>query len=220
MLNGHALQYTSDDLRSDREVVIAAVKQNGVALEYASRELLSDRDFMLAAVGQDGATLEYASDELRADREIVIAAVGHCGPALQFAANALRRDRGVVLAAMLQDESALQYADDSLPYDKRLLREVSERRATARYASVDTRFTLDPAWDAPTAARFVRERFAASGKLAYGGPLYDRELVVPPSLGTASRPSHWFQIQRAQQQRLPSAACGNRALTHTNRCLE
>ena len=68
------------------------------------------------------------------------------------------------VAAMLQDESASQYAEESLRSDQRLLREVSERRA-AQNASVDTRFTLDPAWDGPTAARFASEKFASSGKL-------------------------------------------------------
>jgi hypothetical protein len=43
------LQHASEELRGDREVVLAAVQQNGGALRYASEELRGDREFMLAA---------------------------------------------------------------------------------------------------------------------------------------------------------------------------
>ena len=144
------------------------MKQNGCALKYASNELLGDHEFILAAVKQNGCALQYASKELQSDREIVLAALASFGGALQFADHSLRCDRGAVLAAMLQDESALRYADESLQSDQRLLCEASERHAVARHASVDARFTLDPSWDADTAANFVSERFAATGKLACG----------------------------------------------------
>ena len=48
--NGYALNYASDELKKDREIVLAAVKINGLALEYASDELKKDRDIVLAAV--------------------------------------------------------------------------------------------------------------------------------------------------------------------------
>ena len=164
---GMAFRYGSQELRSDREFVLAAVNESGSALEHAAREFRSDRELVLAAVKNDGLSLKYASDELKADRDIVLTAVGSCGCALRFCASNLRCDRGVVLAAVMQDKGALQYADESLQSDERLLHEVSERTATARYTSVDARFTLDPSWDAPTAVKFVSEKFAASGKLAW-----------------------------------------------------
>jgi hypothetical protein len=36
-----------------------------MALEWASDELRNDQEVVLAAVGQDGSALQYASDELR-----------------------------------------------------------------------------------------------------------------------------------------------------------
>ena len=36
---GNALEYASDELRNDKEVVLAAVKDCGDALKYASDEL-------------------------------------------------------------------------------------------------------------------------------------------------------------------------------------
>ena len=178
--NGRALEYASDEMRSDHDIVLAAVNQDGSALKYASDELQSDHGVALAAVKQDGWALEFASDELRSDRDVVFAAVGSRGRALQLADSTLRRDRGIVIAAALQDKCALKYADDCLRFDERLLREVDERAAAARYSATDTRFILDPSWDAATAARFVSERFAASGKLACGhGPSAPASLLRP-----------------------------------------
>jgi hypothetical protein len=51
--SGDALQYASEVLRGDREVVMAAVQQNGDALAYASEELKGDREVVMAAVQQN-----------------------------------------------------------------------------------------------------------------------------------------------------------------------
>ena len=163
---GLTLQYASNELRSDRDIVLAAVKQNGWALVRASEEFRSVRELVLAAVKQNGWVFQCASEEFRSDRELVLAAVAVSGQALQYAASSLRRDPAVVFAAMLQDKGALQYADECLRSNERFLLEVSARSAAAQNTATDTRFTLDPLWDAATAAEFVNEKFAASGMLA------------------------------------------------------
>jgi hypothetical protein len=53
------LEYATEELRGDREVVLAAVQQNGRALEYASTELQKDPEVMQAAVQQNCRELEY-----------------------------------------------------------------------------------------------------------------------------------------------------------------
>ena len=77
----------------DREVVMAAVKQNGRALARASLELRGFRAVVLEAVKQDGTALKYVSDELRGDREVVLKAVKQSGLALGFASANLRGDQ-------------------------------------------------------------------------------------------------------------------------------
>ena len=54
----------AEGLKGDREVVLAAVKQNGYALEYAAEELKEDREVALVAVTQDGDALEYGAEGL------------------------------------------------------------------------------------------------------------------------------------------------------------
>ena len=63
-----------------------AVRQNGIALRYVSAELKADRSIVMAAVKQFGWALAYAPSEL-ADREIIMLAVAQCGSALQFASD-------------------------------------------------------------------------------------------------------------------------------------
>lgn len=44
---GCSLIYASDELKNDKEVVIAAVKENRYALTFASDELIEDKDFKM-----------------------------------------------------------------------------------------------------------------------------------------------------------------------------
>ena len=61
---GEALQFSSEELRKDKGVVLAAVRNEAGALKYASDELRKDKEVVLAAVGSKGwGTLMYASEE-------------------------------------------------------------------------------------------------------------------------------------------------------------
>ncbi len=44
--NGYALDAASDELKADKEVVMAAVKNYGEALEHASEELKADPEIL------------------------------------------------------------------------------------------------------------------------------------------------------------------------------
>ena len=142
--NGRELQYASDELRADKEVVLAAMKQEACALEYASDTLRADREFVLAAVTEDGCALTFASDELRADKRVVLAAMKTCGCALVSLSKALRTDREVVLAAVANAGYALQYASDELRADKEVvLAAVKENEDALHYASKKLRADVE-----------------------------------------------------------------------------
>ena len=68
------LYNASEELKNDREFILAAVTQNGLALRYASEELKNNREIVLAAVTQNGWALIDASEELKGERDIVLAA--------------------------------------------------------------------------------------------------------------------------------------------------
>ena len=90
--DGYALQWASAELRSDREVVMAAVKNYGEALKYASAELRADREVATVAVAQDYRALMLVSDELQGDRELILLAVAKNDRALEYASEELQAD--------------------------------------------------------------------------------------------------------------------------------
>ena len=55
---------------TDKTEALAAVKNDGFALEHVSDELKADKEVVMAAAKNVGA-LEYASEELKADPEIL-----------------------------------------------------------------------------------------------------------------------------------------------------
>jgi len=75
--HGYLLHFASDEIKSDRKVVLAAVTQFGSALEYASEELKNDREIVLAAVTQNGNALVYAGQQLKNDREFYLKMLMH-----------------------------------------------------------------------------------------------------------------------------------------------
>ena len=119
--HGCSLEYASEELKTDREVVLAAIKNNGESLKYASEELKTDRELVLAAVKNKGWSLVYASQELKADREIVLAAVKKYGESLKYASQKLKSDREIVLAAVKNHGQSLVYASEKLKADSEVV---------------------------------------------------------------------------------------------------
>lgn len=138
---GMTLQFASDDLKGEKEVVLAAVKQNGLALQFASDTLKNDEEVVLAAVNQNWAAIDHASEHLRQEGDkalealkkdglklfehpiwkksnnVVLAAVSQNGMALQHASYDEQHNRQVVLKAVEQNGMALQFASEELKAD-------------------------------------------------------------------------------------------------------
>ena len=134
-------QYFPEDMRSDRDLALAAVRQAAFSWQDVPVQLLRDRAFALAcvryrgalleklkefqddsdvvraAVEHDGRALRFASPRLRDDGRIVRAAVRNCGRALRFASAARRADRDIVLEAVFNDGRALRSASKKLQDD-------------------------------------------------------------------------------------------------------
>ena len=82
-LDGEWMKLTRLEIRSNRDIVLSAVKQFGLALVYASSSLKNDRDVVLSAVQQNLHAMKYASLTLRIDRDFVLSAVRIHGYAMQ-----------------------------------------------------------------------------------------------------------------------------------------
>ena len=119
-------QNAHEFFKSDRDVVLAAVKAWGPALQYVDEKFKSDREILLATKPYLPAALNYADESFRKDREIIMEAINQCeegriGSVIEEADVSLQKDRDVVLAAVKKDGLALQYADKSLQKDKEIV---------------------------------------------------------------------------------------------------
>lgn len=102
-------------MKADREIVLAAIKQNRDAIQHASMELQDDWEVQVTA---NGMRLCEAPEEVKRDRSIVMAAIQQNGRALEHASAELKADREIVLAAVQDSFSALRHASDEMRSDE------------------------------------------------------------------------------------------------------
>ena len=117
----YALYFCSDDLLTNKEFIIDAIKI-GPAFNYIPSFMLKDEDvilelimsdglnvdnlfsyinskkFMLKAIRRSANNLQYASDELRNDKDFIIAAVKANNLAFDFLDSKIKSDKDVILA--------------------------------------------------------------------------------------------------------------------------
>ena len=58
-MNSCLLDFLPRDLRNDREIVVAAVKNNPNTIRYLPENMRHDRGIALCALAEDGVLLEY-----------------------------------------------------------------------------------------------------------------------------------------------------------------
>jgi hypothetical protein len=108
--NGFSL--SGSDYTNNKEVVIAAVKNNGQALEFASTSLQEDKEVVMAAVKNDGSAIQFASALLQKDKDVLLASVKNNIYAL-YTYRELQHDKDIFMAAVPIGYS-LQFASDAL----------------------------------------------------------------------------------------------------------
>ena len=94
-------------VQEDKDIVLAAVKQDWRALKYASATLQADKTVVLTAVMQNGNALQFVGYD-RQDQEIVLAAVTRDGRCVTHATNLLQRDPAIVVAKDLFFQQFIQ----------------------------------------------------------------------------------------------------------------
>ena len=110
--NGMALQWASETLRNDKDIVMIAVKQNGMALQWAPETLRNDKNIVKAAVQQNGMALQWAPEILKNNKEIVMEAIQQDGFALTWASKEFKKDINIIMEAIQQNGLALAVASE------------------------------------------------------------------------------------------------------------
>merc|ERR1712130_380850 len=128
--HGAALQYASNDLKKDLEIVKLAVKQDARSIFYAHRDLRNDEMFLLNCIESNYHTFKYLFTKFRNeafyDRIIQIQSINvdvarkilTCyGKALRLASDELKDNEELVSIAVESDGCALKYASNRLKRD-------------------------------------------------------------------------------------------------------
>jgi len=116
-----ALQLSSAEFCSDKEIIKLAISTDKFSLKYASVELQNNKEIVIIAVSKHGLNLEFASDKLKNDREIVIIAVSKYGLSLEYASVELKNDREIVIIAISKNKNAIKYASIKLQFDSEII---------------------------------------------------------------------------------------------------
>ena len=137
------LEYTSKELKNDKEIVLAAVKQQGNALEFASKELQQDEEVALASLENywEYPPVDYIDEKLLQNKDFIVKAAA----VDDFILYAFRYDEtlkhwcsdiDVVIAAMGKSGDAINFMDDKL-FDDRdfVLKLVEVRNSAFRYSN-------------------------------------------------------------------------------------
>lgn len=130
------LEKYGKDFRGDKEIVMAALKNDNRVIAHAHKKLRADREVMLEAVKASGLNLEYASDELKKDHELVLEAVKSNAYAIRYADPSLCANKELMLQAVFRYGELLSYASDDLKNDFDVVRKAVEENIFAyKYAS-------------------------------------------------------------------------------------
>ena len=122
--DGRLFLYAADELRADKDFVLATIGQKWSVLRYVDKSLRDDSDVVLAAVRRDAGSFRDASTRLRSDRNFILAAVKQNGLVLQHLNKFNQDDTDVVRAAVLQNAASWFYASARLRSSKKLVKEM------------------------------------------------------------------------------------------------
>lgn len=130
------LEYFSNEMKRDKDVVMEAVKKNISCLNSADDELTSDRDFMLECARLTRSTLSFAHRDLFDDREFVQRVVKLHQGVFHEASERLKNDKQVVLDAVRYDGLSLKHVSETLQNDEEVvLTAIRENGRAFKFAS-------------------------------------------------------------------------------------
>ena len=123
---GWSLDKVSEDLKNDKNILIAAVQRDNRSYEKLSDEQKNDEEILLAAMGsKNGGSFyipfAFASDELKSNKKVVLKVLSYNGNSLEYVQNELKKDREIILEAAKQSGYSLQHADESFRQDREIV---------------------------------------------------------------------------------------------------
>ena len=117
----YAIVFASEELQNDREFVKQALQARPGVIQYVKERFKNDRELALIVVRKYGAYIEDLSEELQRDPKVINAALGQNMANLRYMSELVRDNREVVLQAVSQSGHMLEYVSDRLRADKEVV---------------------------------------------------------------------------------------------------
>ena len=125
-----ALEFVSDELKSNKTIVLRAVEKCGTALRFASNVLKMDGEICKAAVAQDVYALIYVGKSLLEDRQFALQAVKMHANALAYFPKVLRNDVDICIEALGANDNARRYIPDRFQNDRTFILKVVSKNGS------------------------------------------------------------------------------------------
>ena len=119
----YLLKYAQEEIKSNKEIILQAVKSSGLNIEYASESLKNDREIVMAAVQNNGRSLNYVLKEFGSDREVVLEAVRNVASIIEHLSYQMRNDREIVMQAVKIYGYLLKFASAEMKNDREIVME-------------------------------------------------------------------------------------------------
>lgn len=117
------VDYIPEQLRSDYNFALEAVKIRGSLLFLLSDVLKENKDIVIAAAQEYPKVAKYLSDELKNDEDIACACVSKCGMTLQYFSEEIKDKEHIVFKAFENDEVAISHISNRL---QNLLKDITD----------------------------------------------------------------------------------------------
>mmetsp|Transcript_7422 Transcript_7422/g.27741 ORF Transcript_7422/g.27741 Transcript_7422/m.27741 type:complete len:318 (-) Transcript_7422:1557-2510(-) len=118
----------------DKGCMMKLVARNWTLLEYASERLRSDKDLVSEAVSKCSSAFRHASDTLKGDQAFILKMLEKDVDVLQHALQSLKSEPNFIRQAIQIDPRVVQYASHALTQDRNFLLSCSSSEGTSYVA--------------------------------------------------------------------------------------
>lgn len=115
----------SQTLRSDPDIVLAAVKSHGTSIFFAEKVCKSNRDIAFAAVEQNTKSIKFVDPSLYDDEQWMLRVGKYNKNTLHYATDRIKNKRDFMLAIIKYHPSAIEFASDELKHDPTFILEAA-----------------------------------------------------------------------------------------------
>jgi len=138
---GSKFQNLSEEMRADRDVILAAVKHYCKSLAWAPEYAKDDEEIVLASSAlYDFDNFEIASDRLKTNKNFIVAAAEKDGNILRYVDGYTRQDKYFMFPLIKNNIWAFRWAGDNLKADRECaVAAIRRYSGNLAYVSVDFR---------------------------------------------------------------------------------